>query len=121
MPEVEASLSAGALLENLGLVWKKATLEEKHQLLAGMVEAIYVDLARTKRVVGIRPRPSFRPVFAAIQKTPRAGSPVRYGGDGGESNPASSESRPGVSYRHSRYLESRLVLSLPAGTHHASQ
>lgn len=72
VPEVEASLDAGKLLSNLGVLWDKATLEEQHQLLSGMVEAVYVDLASERRVVGIRPRPPFRPVFESTQASPEA-------------------------------------------------
>lgn len=39
IPEANAALNAGELLESLGLVWEKATLEDKHRLLAGMLGA----------------------------------------------------------------------------------
>ncbi len=42
IPEADAALTAGELLENLGPIWEIATLEEKHKLLSGMLEAVYV-------------------------------------------------------------------------------
>jgi DNA invertase Pin-like site-specific DNA recombinase len=63
IPEADAALNAGEFLESLGLLWEKATLEEKHRLLAGMLEAVYVDLAASRSIVGIQPKPPFNPLF----------------------------------------------------------
>ena len=37
----------------------KAQLEERHAILRGFLEAVYVDLAKPPSVVGIRPKPQF--------------------------------------------------------------
>jgi hypothetical protein len=34
VPEADAALRAGKFLESLGLIWEKATDEEKHRLLS---------------------------------------------------------------------------------------
>ena len=70
IPEADAALNAGELLESLGLIWEKATLEEKHRLLAGMLEAVYVDLAASRSIVGIQPKPPFYPLFESLKRKP---------------------------------------------------
>lgn len=70
VPEADATLNAGELLETLGLVWEKATLGEKHRLISGMLEAVYVDLAATRSIVGIQPKPSFYPLFESLKQKP---------------------------------------------------
>jgi len=72
IPEAEAAINAGELLESLGLIWEKATLEEKHRLLAGMLEAVYVDLAVSRSVVGIQPKPPFYPLFESLKHKPES-------------------------------------------------
>ncbi len=63
-------ISAGEVLENLGFVWDKATLEEKHRLLRTMLEAVYVDLAASRSIVGIQPKAPFYPLFDSLKQTP---------------------------------------------------
>jgi len=63
IPQADAAINAGELLESLGLIWEKATLEEKHRLLIGMLEAVYIDLAASRSIVGIQPKPPFYPLF----------------------------------------------------------
>ena len=70
IPEADVALNAGELLESLGLIWEKATFEEKHRLLAGMLEAVYVDLAASRSIVGIQPKPPFYPLFENLRQEP---------------------------------------------------
>lgn len=56
MPEADAAFDAGEKLENLGAVWEAASLQDKHALLLSMLDAVYLDLAQTQSVVGIRPK-----------------------------------------------------------------
>jgi len=70
LPETDAALNAGEFLESLGLIWDKATLEEKHKLLAGMLEAVYVDMAAMRSIVGIQPKPPFYPLFDSLENQP---------------------------------------------------
>lgn len=67
IPEADAALKAGELLENLGPVWGKATLDEKHKLLAGMLEAVYVDMMASRAIVGIQPKAPFYPLFESLK------------------------------------------------------
>jgi len=67
IPEEDAAINAGKLLENLGTIWQGATLKEKHKLLSIMLEAVYVDLTATRSIVGIQPRPVFYPIFKTLE------------------------------------------------------
>ncbi len=69
-PENDATMSAGEILENLGLIWGKATLDEKHRLLKNMLEAVYVDLAASRSIVGIQPKAPFYPLFDSLKRNP---------------------------------------------------
>jgi hypothetical protein len=67
IPEEDAAINAGNLLENMGHLWEKATLAEKHRLLSIMLEAVYVDLAASRSIVGLQPKPAFYPLFRSLQ------------------------------------------------------
>jgi len=70
IPEADVALRAGELLESLGLIWDKATDEEKHRLLSGMIEAIYIDLVASRSIVGIQPKPPFYNLFESVRHMP---------------------------------------------------
>mgnify|MGYP007027296887 CR=1 FL=1 len=74
VPEVDAARQAGELLESLPVVWGEADLAERRRILTSMLEAVYVDAAEEKRIVAIKPKPAFRPVFQVA--TTREGSGV---------------------------------------------
>jgi DNA invertase Pin-like site-specific DNA recombinase len=59
VPEQGSILQAGRLLEDLPLMWDKAQLEERHTILRGFLECVYVDLAEPPTLVGIKPKPQF--------------------------------------------------------------
>ena len=42
--------------------WGAATLEERHQLLSMMLDAVYVDMTQGM-VLGLKPKPEFLPLF----------------------------------------------------------
>ncbi|MCZ6615148.1 MAG: hypothetical protein O6920_05155 [Chloroflexi bacterium] len=63
VPEASAAEEAGYLLERLPELWREATLEERRRLLLTMLEAVYVDAKDERRIVAIRPKPPFMPVF----------------------------------------------------------
>jgi hypothetical protein len=44
IPKVDATIKAGELVENLDQLLEKATIEERHELLSSMLDAVYVDL-----------------------------------------------------------------------------
>ena len=70
VPEMDATIKAGELIENLGNLWKEATLDEKHNLLSILLDAVYVDLLNTRSIVGILPKPAFYKLFESIQQKP---------------------------------------------------
>ena len=70
IPEEDAALQAGELLESLGLIWNNATDEEKYRLLQGMIEAVFVDLAASRSIVGIQPKPPFYNLFESLKHGP---------------------------------------------------
>ena len=74
VPEVDAARQAGELLESLPAVWAEANLAERRRVLTAMLEAVYVDAVEEKRIVAIKPKPAFRPVFQVA--TTREGSDV---------------------------------------------
>ena len=63
VPEASAAEAAGYLIERLPELWREATLEERRRLLLTMLEAVYVDAKDERRIVAIRPKPPFMPVF----------------------------------------------------------
>jgi len=69
-PDTDATINAGELLETMGIIWEKATLEEKHDLLTTMLEAVYIDLAATRSIVGIQPKPAFYALFESLKQKP---------------------------------------------------
>ena len=55
-------------------LWAGANLEERRKLLLAMLDAVYVDAKEEKRIVGIKPKPPFRPIFQVA--TTKEGSGV---------------------------------------------
>ncbi len=74
VPDADATVTAGKLLEDLPAMWKKADLGERRQILLTMLDAVYVDPVEERRIVAIRPRPAFRPLFEIA--TTREGSGI---------------------------------------------
>jgi site-specific DNA recombinase len=70
IPGEDAAVRAGEFLESLGMIWEKAILEEKHKLLAGMLDAVYVDLEASRTIVGLQPKPPFYPLFDTLKHYP---------------------------------------------------
>jgi len=83
-PEQDVTMTAGDMLENLGLVWEKATLEEKHRLLGTMLEAVYVDLAASRSIVGIQPKAPFYPLFDSLKQLPENKAMIFRPGEAGQ-------------------------------------
>ncbi len=74
IPEVDSAEEAGRLLENLPALWGAATLDERHDLVTSMLDAVYFDLSDTKSVLAIKPKPPFAAVFSVAAA--RAGSGI---------------------------------------------
>ena len=63
VPDADAAVTVGKLLEDLPRLWKKADLTEQRCILMTMLEAVYVDAVDERRIVAIRPKPAFRPLL----------------------------------------------------------
>ena len=74
VPQASAAEEAGKLLMDLPRLWAGANLEERRKLLLAMLDAVYVDAKEEKRIVGIKPKPPFRPIFQVA--TTKEGSGV---------------------------------------------
>ena len=74
VPDADAAVTAGKLLEDLPALWEKADLGERRRILLTMLDAVYVDPVEERSIVAIRPRPAFRPLFEIA--TTREGSGI---------------------------------------------
>ena len=74
LPDADAAGTAGKLLEDLPALWRKADLAERRRILLTMLDAVYVDPVEERRIVAIRPRSAFRPLFEMA--TTREGSGI---------------------------------------------
>jgi len=74
VPQASAAEEAGKLINNLPQLWAGANLEERRKLLLTMLDAVYVDAKEEKRIVAIKPKPPFRPIFQVA--TTREGSGI---------------------------------------------
>ena len=63
IPEEPSTLQAGHLPEDLPSLWEKANLAERHTILSGFLECVYVDLKEPASVVGIKTKPQFTGLF----------------------------------------------------------
>ena len=63
VPDADAAVTAGRLLEDLPGLWDRADLTERRRILLTMLDAVYVDTVEERRIVAIRPRPAFRALF----------------------------------------------------------
>jgi site-specific DNA recombinase len=70
VPGADAAVRAGEFLEGLGMVWGEATLEERHKLLASMLDAVYIDVEASRRIVGLQPKPPFYHLFDSLEHHP---------------------------------------------------
>ncbi len=62
LPNSPHIVRAGEYLENLGLLWTEATLEEQRDITRVLVKAVYVDVLASQ-IVALEPMPIFRQLF----------------------------------------------------------
>ncbi len=74
VPQADAAEEAGRLIERLPELWSNANIEERRRLLLTMLDAVYVDAKEENRIVAIKPKAPFRPIFQVA--TTRRGSRV---------------------------------------------
>ena len=92
VPALDVAGEAGKLLEDLPKLWAQATISERHRLLMNMLEAVYVDAKEEKRIVAIKPKAAFQPLFAIATTKEGSGVVLVTGGtDEGDLNGAKRE------------------------------
>ena len=92
VPDADAALEAGQILEELPRLWRKADLSERRRMLMTMLSAVYVDTVDEKRIVAIRPKPAFRALFEIA--TTREGSGVILISEDQKGQPPENPSTP---------------------------
>ena len=63
IPEVDAAKAAGRLLRNMPRLWAGATLQERHQLLTTILDAVCIDMKYGNSVVSVKAKPAFQAVL----------------------------------------------------------
>ncbi len=63
IPEVDAAKEAGRLLAEMPTLWAGATLQERHQLLTTILDAVYIDMKGRKSIMSVKAKPAFRAVL----------------------------------------------------------
>ena len=64
VPEANADEEAGKMIRDLPSLWDKANLEERRMLLNSMLDAVYVDVKKTKSIIALKPKSPFKPVLS---------------------------------------------------------
>ncbi len=85
VPQANAAEEAGKLIQDLPRLWSEANLTEKRRLLLSMLDAVYVDAKEEKRIVAVKPKPPFMPVFQVA--TTKEGSGIVLLKEPPEANP----------------------------------
>jgi len=66
IPEVDAAKEAGRLLADMPRRWAGATLQERHQLLTMILDAVYIDMKGSKSIVSVKAKPAFHAVLGVV-------------------------------------------------------
>ena len=72
IPELDAAKEAGRLLTDMPRLWAGANLQERHQLLTTMLDAVYIDLKDRRSIVSVKAKPAFQLVIGPSE--PRSAS-----------------------------------------------
>ena len=63
VPEADAAVEAGRLMEDLPLLWEEAPMPERRKLLLSILDGVYFDTKGEKALVAITPKLTFLPIF----------------------------------------------------------
>ena len=63
VPDADVAAEAAKPLEHLAELWKNAGLTERRRILLTMLDAVYLDTVDERRIVAIRPGPTFGPLL----------------------------------------------------------
>ena len=120
VPGIDAVQEAGKLLEDLPRLWRKAELSERRRILMTMLDAVYVECREEKRIVAIKPKPAFRPLFEIAETKARSGIILLKDAEGGKAssdNVNTTETNPCLRWRRGRVelpLKQRFEILLAA-------
>ncbi len=73
VPEADAAEEAGKLIEQLPQLWSEATPQERRKLLLSMLDAVYVDAKEERRIVALKVKAPFKPIFEVATMRGRSG------------------------------------------------
>ena len=73
-----AAKEAGRLLVDMPRLWAGATLQERHQLLTTILDAVYIDMKDRKSIVSVRAKTAFNAVFRILQLEVKHDSEFSY-------------------------------------------
>ncbi len=73
VPEADAAEEAGRLIEQLPDLWSEATLAERRKLLLTMLDAVYVDAKEERRIVALKVKAPFKPIFEVATMREKSG------------------------------------------------
>ena len=61
--EVDSAKEAGRLLQDMPRLWAGATLQERHQLLSTILDAVYIDMKGSRSIVSVKAKPTFHVIL----------------------------------------------------------
>ncbi|MCI0852585.1 MAG: recombinase family protein, partial [Chloroflexi bacterium] len=68
IPAVDEAKEAGRLLADMPRLWAGATLQERHQLLTTILDAVYIDMKGSKSILSVKLKPVFQAVLGATSQ-----------------------------------------------------
>ena len=77
IPEVDAAKEAGGLLADMPRLWAGATLQERHQLLTTILDAVYIDMKDRKSIVSVKGKPAFQMVLGVVSSVNGDFNPIK--------------------------------------------
>ena len=63
IPEVDAAKEADQLLANMPRLRAGATLDERHELLTTILDAVYIDMKDRKSIMSVKAKPVFNAIL----------------------------------------------------------
>lgn len=66
IPDFNFALKAGELIDEFAHIWEYATVEERHNLITSLLDAVYVDMNDPGAPVSIKPKTAFEPIWSLV-------------------------------------------------------
>ncbi len=68
IPEIDVAKEAGRLLQDIPSLWAGLMLQERHQLLTTILDAVYIDMKDSKSIVSVKVKPVFQAVLGTTRR-----------------------------------------------------